>query len=191
MKKVGKKMKIETERIPQDGLSIEHRMQANDFEILKLLIAKGEAEFSDTIDIKLSILPRKDLIQVDGGVQARVRITCSRCAESYDAHLRRQFTLSYSRKIPQDLHRDETEGIELTAQQIGLILYQGDEIDLRDALAEQVVLALPYKPLCRHDCKGLCQNCGANLNQEVCQCKSNSNGGPFQVLKGLKFPSKG
>jgi uncharacterized protein len=183
-------MKIETERIPQDGLSMEHRMQANDFEILKLLIAKGEVDFTDTIGVKLSILPRKDLIQVEGSVQARVRITCSRCAESYDARLRRQFTLSYSRKIPQDLHRDETEGIELTADQIGLILYKGDEIDLRDALAEQVVLALPYKPLCRQNCKGLCQNCGANLNREVCQCKSNLNGGPFEVLKGLKFPSQ-
>lgn len=184
-------MKIETQRIPEHGLLIEHQMQANDFEILKLLIAKGEAEFTDTIGIKLSILPHKDLIQVDGSVQTSVRIACSRCAESYDAQLRRQFTLSYSRKIPQDLHRDETEGIELTAQQIGLILYQGDQIDLRDALAEQVVLSLPYKPLCRQDCKGLCQNCGANLNQDVCQCESNPNGGPFEALKGLKFPSKG
>lgn len=183
-------MKIETERIPQDGLSMEHRMQASDFEILKLLIAKGEAEFTDTIGIKLSILPLKDLIQVDGSVQTCVRITCSRCAESYDTQLRRQFTLSYSRKIPQDLHRDDTEGIELTAQQIGLILYQGDEIDLRDALAEQVVLALPYKPLCRQDCKGLCQHCGANLNYDVCQCESHPRGGPFEALKGLKFPSK-
>lgn len=184
-------MKIEPKRIPQDGLSMEHRMQANDFEILKSLIAKGEAEFTDTIGIKLSIMPRKDLIQVDGSVRVRVRITCSRCAENYDAQLRRQFSLSYSRNIPQDLHRDETEGIELTAQQIGLILYQGDEIDLRDALAEQVVLALPYKPICRQDCKGLCQNCGANLNQDVCQCESDPKGGPFEVLKGLKLPSKG
>lgn len=183
-------MKIETERIPQDGLSLKHRMQANDFEILKVLIAKGEAEFIDTIGIKLSIVQHKDLIQVDGSLQTCVRIVCSRCAESYDAQLRRPFTLSYSRKIPQDLHRDEKEGIELTAQQIGLILYQGDEIDLRDALAEQVVLALPYKPLCRQDCKGLCQNCGANLNLEACQCKSDLNGGPFEALKGLKFPSQ-
>ena len=183
-------MKIETERIPQDGLSLEHRMQANDFEILKLLIAKGEAEFTDDIGIKLSILPLKDLIQVDGSVQTCVRIVCSRCAESYNAQLSRQFRLSYSRKIPQDLHRDEKEGLELTAQQIGLILYQGDEIDLRDALAEQVVLALPYKPLCRQDCKGLCQNCGANLNQDVCHCESNPKGGPFEVLRGLKFPSQ-
>lgn len=183
-------MKIEIQHIPRHGLSMEHRMQADDFKILKLLIDKGEVEFTDTIGIKLSIMPLKDLIQVDGSVQTRVRIACSRCAESYDAQLRRQFSLSYSRKILQDLHRDETEGIELTAQQIGLILYQGDEIDLRDALAEQVVLALPYKPLCRQDCKGLCQNCGANLNRQVCQCKSNSPGGPFEVLKGLKFPSR-
>ncbi len=183
-------MKIETQHIPQHGLTMEHRMQAGEFDILKSLIAKGEVEFTGTIGIKLSIMPLKDLIQVDGSVKTSVRIDCSRCAESFDAQLRRQFSLAYSRKIPQDLHRDDAEEIELTAQQIGLILYQGDEIDLRDALAEQVVLALPYKPLCRQDCRGLCQNCGANLNREVCQCKADLNGGPFEVLKGLTFPLK-
>lgn len=182
-------MKIETQHIPLHGLSRELRMQASNFEILKLLIAKGEVEFTDAIGIKLSIMPLKDLIQVDGSIQTRVRTTCSRCAENYDAQCRRRFSFSYSRKIPEDLHRDDPKGIELTAQQIGLILYQGDEIDLRDALAEQVVLALPYKPLCRQDCKGLCHNCGANLNRQVCQCKSNSNDGPFAVLKDLKFPN--
>lgn len=181
-------MKIETKHIPQQGLSMEHRMQADEFETLKLLMTRGEAEFIETIGIKLSIMPLKDLIEVEGSVKTRVRIACSRCVESYDEPLRRTFKLSYSRKIPQDLHPDESEGIELTAQQIGLILYQGDEIDLRDALAEQVVLALPYKPLCRQDCKGLCQNCGVNLNQEACQCKSKDTGGPFEALKGLKFP---
>jgi uncharacterized protein len=183
-------MKIDTRYIPRHGLSMDRQMHAEDFEILKLLMAEGEVAFNDTVGVQLSILPLKDLIQVEARVQARVRIVCSRCAESYDARLRRRFSLSYSRKIPQDLHPDEAEGIELTAQQIGLILYKGDEIDLRDALAEQVVLALPHKPLCRQDCKGLCQRCGVNLNQQACQCEPDSGGGPFEVLKDLKFPLK-
>jgi uncharacterized protein len=181
-------MKIETRHIPQNGLSMDRRMDPHDFEILKGLIAKNEVAFTDTIGVKLSVIPLKDLIQVRATVQTRVRIVCSRCAESYDTALHRQFSLSYSRKIPQDLHPDDKEGIELTAQQIGLILYQGEEIDLRDALAEQVVLALPHKPLCRRDCKGLCQTCGADLNRQACQCKPDSSGGPFEVLKGVKFP---
>jgi uncharacterized protein len=163
-------------------------MDANAFEILKALITDGEVAFIDTIGVKLSMIPFKDLIQVEASVQTCARIPCSRCAESYDAQLHRQFSLSYSRKIPQDLHPDHKDGVELTAQQIGLILYQGEEIDLRDALAEQVVLALPYKPLCRQDCRGLCHNCGVNLNRQACQCKPDSGSGSFEALKGLKFP---
>ena len=38
-------------------------------------------------------------------------------------------------------------------------------------MREQFYLALPMKPLCRQDCKGLCPHCGTNLNTETCQCQ--------------------
>jgi uncharacterized protein len=182
-------MKIETQHIPPQGLVIRRRIQATDFETLNLLMANEEADFTGTIDIDLSVVPLRDLIQVEGSVRTRVRLECSRCIESFDAPLHRQFALSYSRKIPEDLHRSKADGIELTAQQIGVILYQGDEIDLRDALAEQVVLALPFKPLCDEACQGLCPGCGANLNQEACRCGTKTAAGPFDALKKLRFPA--
>ena len=42
--------------------------------------------------------------------------------------------------------------------------YRDDQIDLNELLREQFYLALPMKPLCREDCKGLCPQCGTNLN---------------------------
>ena len=182
-------MKIEIHHIPQQGLIIDRRIQATAFETLKHLMATEEMAFIQDIGIKATVTPIQDMIQVQGSVQTCVRIACSRCAEKYDAPMRRQFELAFSRRIPQDLQPDGTDGIELTAQQIGLIAYQGDAIDLRDALAEQVILALPYKPLCSQECKGLCQRCGLNLNKGACQCKANDGGGPFDALKGLTFPS--
>jgi len=41
---------------------------------------------------------------------------------------------------------------------------QGDLIDLEPLLRDEVVLDLPFQPLCRDNCRGLCLECGANLN---------------------------
>jgi uncharacterized protein len=43
---------------------------------------------------------------------------------------------------------------------------EGDLIDLEPVLRDQVVLALPFQPLCTDDCPGLCPECGARLADE-------------------------
>ena len=77
------------------------------------------------------------------------------------------------------------EEIELTAEQMDLIPFNGSRIDLRQAVAEQVLLALPIKPLCSRQCKGLCPRCGLNLNHGPCQCPPQEPAGPFAALKVL------
>ena len=47
---------------------------------------------------------------------------------------------------------------------------RADELDLRPALREQWLLAVPAFALCRDDCKGLCPTCGADLNAGACDC---------------------
>jgi uncharacterized protein len=48
--------------------------------------------------------------------------------------------------------------------------YLGDEIDLNDIVREHVLLGLPMSPVCREDCRGLCPQCGAELNLGPCGC---------------------
>ena len=48
--------------------------------------------------------------------------------------------------------------------------YRDDQIDLNELLREQFYLALPMKPLCLEDCRGLCSQCGTNLNAGACGC---------------------
>ena len=48
--------------------------------------------------------------------------------------------------------------------------YDGDRLDLGEVVREQVLLALPLKPLCREDCRGLCPRCGQNRNLGPCGC---------------------
>jgi len=45
-------------------------------------------------------------------------------------------------------------------------------VDVRDAVREEIALAVSAYPLCRDDCKGLCPRCGADLNAGPCGCDS-------------------
>jgi uncharacterized protein len=49
-------------------------------------------------------------------------------------------------------------------------VFTGEEIDLRDAVEEALILALPMKVLCRPDCQGLCPRCGRELEEGPCEC---------------------
>jgi len=60
--------------------------------------------------------------------------------------------------------------VELEDDDVSMTFYRDEEIDLSELLREQFYLVLPMKPLCRPDCKGLCSQCGVNLNIETCQC---------------------
>ena len=62
--------------------------------------------------------------------------------------------------------RDTGEGErEIEEDDLTTAFYEDDEIDLGQLMHEQFYLALPMKPLCRDDCKGLCAMCGTNLNR--------------------------
>ena len=64
--------------------------------------------------------------------------------------------------------------------------YRDDQIDLSELMREQFYLALPMKPLCREDCKGLCPQCGTNLNTGTCDCAPAWDDPRLAPLKQLK-----
>jgi uncharacterized protein len=64
----------------------------------------------------------------------------------------------------------EVGGTRLSPDDMALSYYEGEEIDLTPLVHEQALLALPTRPLCSDDCRGLCSRCGANLNAGPCGC---------------------
>jgi uncharacterized protein len=74
--------------------------------------------------------------------------------------------------LPRAAGQDEAqeEEVELTDRDVVVGYYEADQLDLGEVVREQVLLALPLKPLCREDCRGLCPTCGRNRNQFPCGC---------------------
>lgn len=182
-------MKIEVQHIPSRGATLAYRKEAREFAVLKELEEQDQCRFTTPIVIELAVAMERDMVRVDGHVGTSVQLACSRCLEKFVLPLQRRFALRFSREIPADLHTGGGE-VELTAEAIGLIYFKGEEIQLKDTIQEQVVLALPFKPLCREDCKGLCPQCGADLNTAPCACVGGAVSNPFAVLKSRQWPSR-
>ena len=108
---------------------------------------------------------------------------CSRCLINYLFDVEKSFDLVL---VP-DPARSERKVEELKREELGLSYYSSDVIELAPLLKEQVLLALPTRPLCHEDCRGLCSGCGVNLNTEECACNpakpSDSRMAIFRTLK--------
>ena len=94
------------------------------------------------------------LLQVTGNAELETR--CGRCLKEFFLPVAFNFEELY--QFP-SRHREEAD----------LILPNDGYIDLRALYREYLILAMPIKHLCQPDCKGLCDICGANLNETTCE----------------------
>lgn len=119
------------------------------------------------VDLRLKIYKDKNRFRLVGTMSTVVELTCSRCLEPFALPVDATFDVRY---LPQAENvRGETEEVE--DEDLSEAFYRDDAIDLRQLMEEQFYLALPMKPLCRPDCKGLCPQCGTNLNTATCDCE--------------------
>jgi uncharacterized protein len=115
-----------------------------------------------------------------GQIRGTVIGRCARCVEAYTFELEKDFSLVLVAR------RDLPAEVELNEEDLDLSFYQGDTVDLSPLVREQLLLALPTRPLCREACKGLCPQCGVNLNLQTCQCSTAVEDPRLAVLRALK-----
>ncbi|MFC1859950.1 DUF177 domain-containing protein [Thermodesulfobacteriota bacterium] len=182
-------MKIRTDNIPEEGLFLELEESPESFPVLGEIRAAGEAEFISPIKMKLSVRLVSAIVEIEGTLQTSLRIPCSRCLNGFEIPLQHSFALTYTQDVSEAKPVAGAE-IEITEYETGLIPYRGKEISLREGIQEQLVLALPLRPLCTASCKGLCPRCGANLNEGECGCDRSAVDSRFAVLKNFKTKDK-
>ncbi len=174
--------------MPDTGVTLRDSLKAEHLPELMALTRQGECLFQAPIDVKLFITPVAGMYRVEGKLRTSVGLTCSRCLEAYGEDLSSHFHVTYTRDLPGG-EDDTPETRELKMEEMGLVPFTGEEIDFRDALQEQVILAIPMQPRCRADCRGLCPQCGANLNRQTCNCDTSTVDPRLAALKNLKLDS--
>jgi DUF177 domain-containing protein len=103
----------------------------------------------------------RDVI-VRGALQSRLALTCRRCLVPVTAGLEEDVAWVFR----PGLTKQQAEDAEVFT-----LPDRGDELDLIDAVREQIVLSVPQYAMCSESCRGLCPQCGANLNVVQCDCQ--------------------
>lgn len=171
-------MRIEVENLTAAGEPFGHRYTAEEVELDEegaRLVADAAVEGSAS---------RKGVqVRLRGTIKTEVEILCDRCAAPELSPLAVEFDTSF---IPQEVEAAKAENVELAPEDLLLSAYDGEAIDLDELVREQILLALPSRHLCREDCKGLCQKCGADLNAGDCSCGQSEIDPRWSALAGLK-----
>jgi uncharacterized protein len=107
-------------------------------------------------------------IRVVGDFSTQLELHCARCLEPLVRGVAGHFDLIYR---PQGADAGVEER-SVSGAEADIAYYQGEGVVLEDVLREQVLLAVPLKAVCSETCKGLCPQCGKNLNFESCSCEA-------------------
>ncbi|MDO3410742.1 DUF177 domain-containing protein [Saccharibacillus sp. CPCC 101409] len=114
------------------------------------------------LEADLTAAPSLDgTVEVRGTLSGHLDMVCSRCLEPAHVELRIPF---------EERFKQREEGEEELEDDEDMLLVTEDTFELSPYLEEHVTLGVPNAPLCKEDCKGLCQTCGTNLNETACGC---------------------
>ena len=106
----------------------------------------------------------ESLLAVNIGVSAVIDSECARCLKPVSLEISGELGyLYYPRKAGEPDELDEYMTVEANLS--------GRVIDVMPQIQESIYTLIPTKILCREDCKGLCPECGADLNEGSCSCK--------------------
>ena len=134
------------------------------------------------VDFAADIRKDQEKVRLVGRMRTVLELDCGRCLEPYqvpvDAHIDLMF-------LPGAANTGLPEA-EIEDEDVGVSFYHDDTIDLTEVMREQCHLALPMKPLCRDDCRGLCPVCGVNRNRETCDCQAIWVDPRLEPLRALK-----
>ena len=176
-------MKIPVDQITQSPKEIMFSEKIEDLNSFFANEKYRDFHFPPVLDGSLVYYRSGQELFLQGSFGGRFEGCCSRCLANYSFDVEKSFDIVL---VP-DPVRPERKVEELRREELGLSYYSSDIIELAPLIEEQVLLALPTRPLCREDCRGLCGGCGVNLNIEECACDpaapSDSRLAIFRTLK--------
>lgn len=138
---------------------------------------EDDPRLSGPISFHLTFMRLPDAIHAQiTNFKTKTECKCARCLKSYFCEI----------EIP-EVEREFYEHKPSEAdEEVCFIDMKNSEIDLTEMIRQEILLNSPPIPVCKEECKGLCPNCGKNLNEENCECsKEQQKEGPLSKLKDL------
>jgi len=174
---------LDLERVPPEGLVIDRSVDPSAFPI-----ETREFRITEAVNVSGRLVKAdSDAYRLSGRLASEVEFSCVRCLDPFRANVREDLNLLY---LPQsdNVAAEGQNEHGLGDDELAVSFYRDDEIDLAHMIWEQIVLALPMKPVCKPDCHGLCSDCGVNRNMKSCSCVRDTVDPRWRSLKSLLEP---
>ena len=138
-------------RVNGDSMQVDFIEEPTEKELVNGCVLSDKVQFSGTLTNELGSL------RLEGRLQLRYSCECFRCLKPVSKDLNIKINESFTSSD--------------NAEQNDLYSFEGKILDTDKALRDNIILNLPMQNLCSERCKGLCEKCGANLNEMQCKCE--------------------
>ena len=154
-------MFLDISKIGAEGLSLDQTFDRLDLKGMgdEEIVARG-------VRVRGEGTPGRMGIHLTAQLEATVELPCSRCLDSCQKRLEKNFFLILAPDAVELPAGDE----EVPEDHAALFYATEGKVSVADIASEQIYLQLPLKPVCKADCQGLCPECGTNRNTGTCDC---------------------
>jgi len=160
-------VKVRFEDIPDEGLELSFSGNESALAAALSAISPNLGTWVDPqVKGHLKLLMEGDRLFAVGRIQGRTRLQCSRCLAEFalDSDVEIHLGIQRGSEPLDDAAKDATEE--------DVVFFDGPEFDPGEIILQELLLALPMKPLCSEECPGLCPRCGALKGSAECTCPS-------------------
>lgn len=128
-------------------------------------IKTSDLKIDGLVELKLKLTNAETRILVQGTAKATVILDCARCSEEFKLPLEVELEENF---VPVTSPEADASGIDAYE----VLTYKEDRLYIDEMLRQNFLAAVPMQPICRDGkCKGMCDQCGANLNTDTCSCE--------------------
>ena len=132
----------------------------------------GTKPFVERISVRGEVTNRAGVVTLSVQVSFPLRVACDRCLEEFT----RQYDYTFTHTLVRQLQDEWQDYIQV----------EDGVLNLEELILSDILLELPTKLLCKEDCKGLCPQCGCNLNHQSCDCNKAYHDPRWDVLNTLQ-----
>lgn len=147
-------------------LDVDYSLPMDGFDV------NGDYPFKSPVEISASAVNRASLVELKVKTVFDYTTRCDRCFDDIVKHFEFTFTHGLAAKLIDDENDDYIETPDYT-------------LELDEVVISDIFLNLPSKILCSEDCRGVCPECGKNLNHGDCDCNKTQIDSRLEILKQL------
>ena len=147
-------------------------------------INQPDCSLSSNVKVNGKLTRIEKDIYFAGHLQASLQVECTRCLKPFLLLVKNKVQVHF---IPRVKEKSSGAEVEIKETDIEQEIYKDDRVDLSAPIRDNILLDVPLIRLCGEGCKGICPECGNDLNNNHCECQREEEIDPrFAVLKSLK-----